>query len=167
MCCVCFNPGCAVVEGCLPPWGVGCVVRGSLPSRLSALRTCAGLVCVGVHMLAGFMRQAQHLRAADRCALGWLRACAATRMLLRLMVGPLPAPAAVAALLLPPPVAVAACRRLNALDVKLYEHAKQLVQKRRKALEAAGKLQKLPALATVAEAGATVRTGGAGFAPRC
>jgi recombinational DNA repair ATPase RecF len=52
------------------------------------------------------------------------------------------------------------CRRLNALDIKLYEHAKQLVQKRRQALEAAGKLQTLPALAVPAAAtDAAVKTG--------
>ena len=52
------------------------------------------------------------------------------------------------------------CRRLNALDIKLYDHAKQLVQKRRQALEAAGKLQALPALAVPAAAtDAAVKTG--------
>lgn len=37
------------------------------------------------------------------------------------------------------------CRRVNALDVVLYEHAQQLLQQRKQALAAAGKLQKLQA----------------------
>jgi hypothetical protein len=54
------------------------------------------------------------------------------------------------------------CRRLNALDIKLYEHAKQLMQERKQALEAAGKLKKLQALAvpdTAADAAGTPKTG--------
>lgn len=54
------------------------------------------------------------------------------------------------------------CRHLNALDIKLYEHAKQLVQKRQQALESAGKLKKLQALAvpdTEEKASATPKTG--------
>jgi hypothetical protein len=43
---------------------------------------------------------------------------------------------------------------MNALDIKLYEHAKQLVTKRRQELQAAGKLQKLPAPLAVAAAAA-------------
>jgi len=38
------------------------------------------------------------------------------------------------------------CRRRNALDIKLFEYAKQLMKTRREALAAAGKLQELPVL---------------------
>jgi hypothetical protein len=55
------------------------------------------------------------------------------------------------------------CRNLNALDIKLVEHAKQLFEKKRKELEAAGKLQKLPApLATAADGADATKTGAGG-----
>lgn len=43
-------------------------------------------------------------------------------------------------------------RRLNKLDISLYEFAKQLTNKRRQAMTAAGKLHKLPTLTSPAGA---------------
>lgn len=41
-------------------------------------------------------------------------------------------------------VCIRCCRRLNALDVQLYQHAQQLMTQQRQRLEASGNLQLLP-----------------------
>lgn len=58
------------------------------------------------------------------------------------------------------------CRRRNALDIKLFEYAKQLMKARREALAAAGKLQQLPVLSLERStaAGTAHKTGEVGSA---